>query len=224
MTASDLERQLLQAKERVARASGALRAKYPRGDMEELRAALHAQTAAERALSLSRGEPTCMPLDWKPLWDIGAPSPHVVSSGHRTFLIYLVAESPRAGIFSEARMIDPSAGEQESLALVEFKGCYGYRFGGPNDEVIRGHPLYGHGLEAYGAHVVENSPWIATEMATNSVHPGFRRERWDRRKHYLLFFHDNVFECLAEGWTVEAVAGTFRQLVDLAVERMFASR
>jgi hypothetical protein len=164
-----------------------------------------------------------MPLDWQPAWDVGAPCPHVASSGLRTFLIYLAADSARTHVGSP-RMIDPSAGEEEVLALVEFTSCYAHRFGGPNDEVITGHPLQGRGLEAYRAHVVENSPWIATEMATNSVHRGFRPERWQRLKHFLLFFHDDTFECLAEDWTVEVVAGTFRQAVNLAVDRMFASR
>jgi hypothetical protein len=164
-----------------------------------------------------------MPLDWQPAWDVGAPSPHVVTSRLRTFLVYLASDSARTTVGSAIRMIDPSAGEEEVLALVEFKSCYAHRFGGPNDEVITGHPLHGRGLEAYRAHVVENSPWLATEMATNSVHRGFRPERWQRLKHSLLFFHDDMFECLAEAWTVEVFAATFRQVVNLAVERMLAS-
>ena len=223
MTTSELEHKLLRARARVARATEALKPKHRGGEMEEFRAAIDAQLAAERALSLSRGEPTCIPLEWHPIWDVGAPCPHVASSGLRTFLVYLAAESEASSIGTTVRVIDPSAGEQEVLALVEFKGCYAHRFGGPNDEVITGHPLHGRGLQAYRAHVVQNSPWIATEKATNSVHRSFRPERWDRLNHYLLFFHDDAFECLAEGWTVEVVAGTFRQVVGLAVERMFAA-
>lgn len=224
MTTAELERHLQQARDRVARAIEALEPKHRGGEMEEFRAAMDAQLAAERALSLARDEPTCMPLEWRPAWDVGAPCPHVVSTDSRTFLVYLAAAPDASGIGATVRMVEPSAGEQEILALVEFKSCYAHRFGGPNDEVISGHPFHGRGLEAYRAHVVENSPWIATEKATNSVHRGFRAERWERLRHYLLFFHDDTFECLAEGWTVEVVAGTFRQVVELAVERMFAKR
>lgn len=80
-----------------------------------------------------------------------------------------------------------------------------------------GSVFHGHGLQGYRAHVVENSPWIAVERATNSVHRGFREERWKRLNHLLLSFHDDTFECFAEGWTTELVAGTFRQVVELAV-------
>jgi len=87
MTTSELERQLLQARERVARAVEALKPKHRGGEMEEFRAARDAELAAERAISIARGEPTCVPLDWQPAWDVGAPCPHVASSGLRTFLL-----------------------------------------------------------------------------------------------------------------------------------------
>jgi hypothetical protein len=137
MTTSDRERQLLQARERVARAIEALKPKHRGGEMEEFRAAREAEIAAERALSLARGEPTCMPLDWQPSWDVGAPCPHVVSSGLRTLLVYLAKQPPSPDFGATARMIDPGVGEEEKLALVEFKRCYAHRFGGPNDAARR---------------------------------------------------------------------------------------
>jgi hypothetical protein len=110
------------------------------------------------------------------------------------------------------------------LALAELKACYAHRFGGPNDEVLDAHPFYGRGLEFYGAQEVANSPWLAEERLINSTHRGFRSERWERLKHYLLGFHDYTFECLAEGWTTEVIEGSFQKVVRLAVERAFAPR
>jgi hypothetical protein len=63
-------------------------------------------------------------------------------------------------------MIDPGSDDKEQIALVEFQRCYAHRLGGPNDEVVTGHPLYGRGLQAYAAHRVINSPWIAQEKRT----------------------------------------------------------
>ena len=80
---------------------------------------------------------------------------------------------------------------------MEFERCYSHRLGGPNDEVIQGHPLNGKGLEAYRAHEIRNSKWLAAERATNSVHSQFREESWTRTKHYFLYFNDECFECLA---------------------------
>jgi hypothetical protein len=61
-------------------------------------------------------------------------------------------------------------------------------------------------LESYGAHRVENSPWIAAERKTNSVHTQFREEAWKGWTHYLLLFHDNLFECIAKNHKVHRLA------------------
>jgi hypothetical protein len=198
MNDRELEERLESARAAVRQAQAALAGRHKGNEWDDFHRSLQAQLAAERALSLAREEPTCLPLPWQPLWSAGAPCPHVVSSGHRTLLIYLVAQHDPSWDGTTARMINPAAGEKERLALVEFKRCYGHRFGGPNDEVWHGHPLHGHGLEAYRPHLVENSPWVAAERKTNSVHRGFRPEAWEGRRHYLLLFHDNLFECIAE--------------------------
>jgi len=81
--------------------------------------------------------------------------------------------------------------------------------GAPNDEVINGHPLYGRGLVAYGAHTVERSRWIREQEKINSVHPQ-HRPGWEARyRHYVLAFHDETFECIACAHTVKAALSTF---------------
>jgi len=77
--------------------------------------------------------------------------------------------------------------------------------------------LNGKGLEAYRAHEIRNSKWLAAERATNSVHSQFREESWTRTKHYFLFFHDECFECLAEGHQVELARCTFRNAISHVV-------
>jgi hypothetical protein len=191
--------------------------------MEEYAAAHHEQLDAERALALSRGEPACTALDWSPAWDAGAPCPHVVSSAGRTLLVYLVAERDRAWDGTTVRVVDPASPARERLALVEFVGCYAHRFGGPNDEVLHGHPLYGRGLDPYGAHLVANSHWIAAERLTNSAHSQFRPERWEQLRHYLLLFHDDTFECLARDHSIERLEGTLEQATAVATSRLFAA-
>jgi hypothetical protein len=116
---------------------------------------------------------------------------------------------------------DPAAEGSEPLAIVEFERCYAHRFGGPNDEVIEGHPLYGRGLQWCRAHEVINSRWLAAEQAINSVHRGYRPEAWTKRKHYMLAFHDECFECLAEGCKVELARCSFREAADLVTDRLF---
>jgi hypothetical protein len=65
---------------------------------------------------------------------------------------------------------------------------------------------------------------VAAERKTNAVHRGFPAQYWEGLKHILLCFHDETFECLAEDWAVELVSGTFKQVVDLAVHRVFETK
>lgn len=48
---------------------------------------------------------------------------------------------------------------------------YAHRFGGPNDEVIMGHPLHGNGLQAYRAHEVANSQWLRARACKFTYRP-----------------------------------------------------
>jgi hypothetical protein len=189
-TISELEARLRAARRSVERAQAALSETRTGSEWNDYKRALQAQLTAERDLALARGEPTCMPLAWKPLWSSSAPAPHVVSSGSVTFLVYRVDEHDRAFVGGR-------------LAVVEFKRPYAHRLGGPDDEVWHAHPLYSRGLEPYRAHVVMNSPWLAVERETAKAHPKFKAARWETLRHYLLLFHDEIFECLAEDHAVD---------------------
>lgn len=218
---NELERALEAAKARVTRAVAALAPKHKGGEIEEFRAALDDQLRLEREVALAKGEETALPIDWRPKWDIGAPLPHVLTSGHQTFLIYRISEPDPAWDGSYANVVDPASGSDEPLAIVEFKRCYAHKFGGHNDEVIEGHPLHGKGLQPYAAHQVANSSWLAAEQAINSVHPGYRPETWTKLTHYLLEFHDESFECLAEAYEIQLSRCSFRSAVDWVVARLF---
>jgi hypothetical protein len=220
-TIDELERVLEFARARTERAVRALAPKHRGGEMEEFHAAVQAQLEAERNLALARNEPTAVPIAWELPWDTGATLPFVLASDLKTIVLYRIREPTPGWDGSTARMVDPARDDEEPIALVEFQRCYAHRFGAPNDEVIAGHPLYGRGLEAYGAHRVINSPKIDQEKRTNSVHSGFREENWTDRTHYLLLFHDNLFECIARGHKVERLRTTFRRAVELATERLF---
>jgi hypothetical protein len=215
----ELEERLEAARRLVERAGVALRGKLGRHAMDDYESKLQGQLTAERELALARGEPACMPLPWQPRWSPGAPCPHVVA-GSRTFLVYMVHEVDPTWDGTTSRMVAHSVGRKERLAVVEFGRCYAHRFGGPNDEVWRGHPLYGKGLDFYRAHVIANSPWIAAERATNKVHPQFRADSWEQLRHYLLLFHDEVFECLAEKHAVEETVASFGEVLEQLAQRV----
>src|SRR2546423_1486653 len=78
---------------------------------------------------------------------------------------------------------------------------------------IQGHPLHGKGLRTYAAHQVVNSHWIAEAERVNSVHPQHRGGWHERLNHYVFCFHDEMFECLAEGFTTARYLGSPRTVL-----------
>lgn len=159
-------------------------------------------------------------IDWTPKWDIGAPMPQVFSNGYRTFLIYIISEPDPNWDNTFVTMVDNASNETYPLALVEFKWVDTHRFGTVNDEAGPGHPLYNKGLEYYSAHIVENSTWIEELKSIHKVHPYFKEDMWTDKKHFLLFFHDEMFEIVAQDFKVETFKTTFLNLATEVIRRI----
>jgi len=188
---------------------------------DEILALFEHQQNIKRELSLLKGQETAVPFDFPYPWDTGAPLPHVISNGFRTILIYYIGEHNSAWEAGRHKITDLKTEHDDITALVEFRHCYIYKFGGINDEVIYAHPLSDHGLEAYGAHVVVNSAWIKEQEKINSVHSNYSREFWDKRKHYIFTFHDEIFECIADDFVVEVFKGRISTVFAEASGRLF---
>jgi hypothetical protein len=60
--------------------------------MEEYYSEQEENLLLQRKVSLAKKEETAMLCDWPVKWDKGAPLPHVISSGHKIFLIYYTGE------------------------------------------------------------------------------------------------------------------------------------
>jgi hypothetical protein len=97
--------------------------------------------------------------------------------------------------------------------LVVFEDCLISRFGYPNDEGLGGHPLYAKGLTSYAFGEVVNSSWSSTleeeSLPTSTV--------MGKERHFIITFHDSMFECLAHEMRWEWVTGStldaFRSLL-----------
>jgi hypothetical protein len=68
-------------------------------------------------------------------------------------------------------------------------------------------------MDGYTAQIVVNSPWLRELERINSVHRGYRPELWRTLKHYVFWFHDTTFECVAESYTVEVFRETFSAML-----------
>ena len=163
---------------------------------------------------------TCAALTSTLLVYTGAPDPHVLARSGFACVIYS-ASDPREGWGGTSVQVADSTGQAiESLGVLTFTGVHSVRFGGPNDEVLHGHPLAKVGLESYGFHEVMNSTWIGQEEQINSVHIGHQGGWHALLRHFIFTFHDDLLECLADDFIVHKLKGTRRQALDSAISRM----
>jgi hypothetical protein len=205
----DLELRLADARRRVRE----LASNLTRDTMAALRAAHGEQLRAERELAAVRGEQYARVIDVGQRWDTGAPLPHLISNGSRAFVVCLAAQSDPHWDGTFVRVVSPDDTHISLFVVIELWGCAEIRFGGPNDEAIAGHPLHGKGLAGYRAHEVVNSAWIEDAIQINSVHPHHSDAPFRRLHHYVLMFHDEMLEALADGIEARLAEGTMREIL-----------
>ncbi|MEO1247808.1 MAG: hypothetical protein AAFX56_19180 [Pseudomonadota bacterium] len=203
---NNFEAQLNEANRRLKKATAALAPKHKGGEAEEFDAARQEVLRLEREWAASRDEPHAVPCDFPVQWDVGAPLPFLLCSDNQTFLTFYAGRSDPDWDGTYVNVVDPGSPMPASLCLVSFKACASAKLGHPNDEVLSGHPLSGRGVDGYTAQIVKNSPWLAEVAKTNSAHRYDRPERWEALNHYVFWFHDSTFECLAESYDVETTS------------------
>jgi len=136
--------------------------------------------------------------------DTGAPDPMVFSARNRTFIIFF-------GTITQ----DSEAPDIETV-MIEFTGCVKSSLGSPNDEALHGHPYYALGLRSYGFYQLENSDLLKQIIEMQSVHSRFDAEKWTFYKHYIITFHDELFECIARSFTVSKGNEHYQQMLSIA--------
>jgi hypothetical protein len=159
-------------------------------------------------------------IPWSPAWSVGAPMPQVFSNGHTTYLIYYINTPDPNWDGTYVTMINNKSDTTYPLAIVSFTYPHSHRFGIVNDEAAGGHPLADKGLETYAAHIVENSSWIEELKTIHKVHPYYSEMRWLKYKHFLLFFHDEIFEIIAHDYKIEVFHSTFRDVATMIATRL----
>jgi hypothetical protein len=171
-------------------------------DSPPARAERQRQLSLERSTAAELGLPYAQRVDLAVTWDAGTPMP-VLLSGLRTFVAFYLSVHDPVADGTNLRATDPQA--DHGIGIVEFKRATSVKIGLPDDEVLRGHPLLGSGLEFYSAHEVKNSPWITELMEVDRAHERFDESQWTGRRHFMLTFHDETLECVAK-WTITRIA------------------
>jgi hypothetical protein len=174
----------------------------------------------ERQLAAARGQEYAEPFDFPVKWDVGAPMPHLLANGQHTFLVFYVRVDDPNWNGTYVKIRNPEADFAEPLAVAQFHRCVSAKLGDPNDEVLHGHPLADKGLEGYTAQIVRNSKWISELEAVNKVHSNYKPELWRSFNHYIFWFHDETFECVAKSYEVEVVNESMPELLAKLTKRL----
>lgn len=209
----NIEKQLAEANRRLKAASNAPMHEGDNGEGEEFANAQEEVLRLERELAKTRGEPFAVPCDFPVEWSVGAPLPYLLQNEDRAFLTFYVNVRDPNWDGTYVNVVDPSSPDAVTLCLVTFKNCLSAKLGHPNEDVQGGHPLAGRGLKGYTAQIVENSPWIREIGKTNSVHPDDDPSLWDSYQHYIFWFHDSTFECLARSYEYEVTTESMSHIL-----------
>jgi len=136
--------------------------------------------------------------------DVGAPMPEVFADEGTCVVTYYLS----------------AVGSPDRRAAVRFKRCVHFVFGGLNDEALDRHPLYANGLESYSAYEVIDSRWAFATKVFDDFRYDYERppaEVPDVMRHFILTFHDSMFECIADSYTVHPLRCVDRDQTRLAL-------
>ena len=123
--------------------------------------------------------------------NVGAPEP-IILSNDTSIIINFYAEI--TGDVSES---------EEQIITLKFIHYSKFTFGMPGNETIHGHPYSKLGMESFSFYELKDSDLIRDLKNISKIHPYFKSESWMDAKHYIITFHDNMFECIAQNFEIQ---------------------
>lgn len=117
----------------------------------------------------------------------GAPAPLILTNDDSLVLLFYAFTGN-----------DPT----EKIVKLNFHLFSTYSFGSPNEEGLYKHRYYDLGLRSGGFYEVTNSDLIKKLFGNNEAIDEIVLEGLH---HYILTFHDNTFECIADGFDFSSV-------------------
>lgn len=142
----------------------------------------------ERIISLHNLKLNMKLIEIKGIFDMdaGAPSPLLVAGESYLKVLFYTDNEPYC-------------------CALEFVKVMHHKFGIPGNETINGHPYYQLGLGPYGFFELVGSDYIKFYKAISEVHERFDAARWESYRHFIVTFHDTMFECIATDYEVHNI-------------------
>ena len=76
-------------------------------------------------------------------------------------------------------------------------------------------------LRPYGAFEVKNSSWIRLLERRNRVHSNHSTAKYlEKRRHFILTFHDSMFECVARRYESKTLRGNVFGVLQTALAEL----
>lgn len=129
--------------------------------------------------------------------DFGSPSPTILSNDNELFIAFYANRQNSSTIPQECNTIYDTG-----VFALKFKVYLKYTFGLPGEETIQGHPYSKLGMKSYSFYELKNSDLIKSLQDIEKVHPQYNPTKWEMYRHYILTFHDNMFECIAQDFEI----------------------
>lgn len=127
--------------------------------------------------------------------NVGAPEPILIANGNFLSLSFYIES------------------DDEKTCTLLFRNYNYFRLGMPGNETLYGHPYKNLGLESHSFFELRDSDLIKNLRNISSVHPRHNPNNWLDMKHFILTFHDNMFECVAQDFEIkEGNASIYNQL------------
>jgi hypothetical protein len=180
--------------------------RLPGTSLDDWFKARRAELDAEAALARLRGEEYAVRLDIAARPSPSTSYPYIIADEGSAAIIYIAAryvsqEPPLVKRLPGGDVTRPTD-HGELYGLLRFPGGVDVHFAGPNDEALHKHRLHGRGLAAYDMFEVGNSRWAAVTWDYN-IPVGMPVPINDRRRHFVVTFHDSMVEILARSFTCE---------------------
>lgn len=129
--------------------------------------------------------------------DCGSPSPIILSNDNELFIAFYADKHSLSNIPQERNTVYDTG-----IFALKFKLYLKYTFGMPGDETLHGHPYSKFGLKSYAFYELKNSDLIKSLQDIDKVHPHYNTKKWEKYRHFILTFHDNMFECIAQDFEI----------------------
>jgi hypothetical protein len=129
--------------------------------------------------------------------DYGAPSPTILSNDTKLYIAFYADRTDNSTVLHERNEVYDTG-----IVALKFNRYINYRFGMPGNETIHGHPYSKLGMSSCSFYELKDSDYIKSLQDIDKVHRRYDAEEWRQYHHYILTFHDNMFECVAHNFEI----------------------